>query len=300
MLRAWVVLLFFAISAVQRGSCSSDPADAEASENKLGDCVDSRQSSGSHIAKPEVRVLEDAAAETELLLMANRSRELSGAPALRADESLLEAARRHARLMVSSQQMEHQYPGEPELMQRIAQAGPLKMDSAGENIAYATCPTSANDAFMRSAPHRKNLLDREFNVAGIAAIWSHGRLYVVQDFAHEVIAYSPSESNRLVGRAVSQVRVEAGLAELKQIAPAKLDDAACSLSSESRPNAHLLASSYSRSRIIVYTQTHPEELPPAARRALVDPNAREFAVGSCYARNTAYPTGTYWVAVLLY
>jgi hypothetical protein len=39
---------------------------------------------------------------------------------------------------------------------------------------------------MRSAPHRKNLLDRGFNVAGIAAIWSKGRLYVVQDFAHEV------------------------------------------------------------------------------------------------------------------
>ncbi len=300
MLRSWAVLLFVAISAVARGNCSNNPADRETSENSLGDCVDSNHTAGRTNAKPDPRAFEDTGAENELLLMANHSRELAGAPALRADNSLLEAARRHAQLMIASQQMEHQYLGEADLMQRISQAGPLKMDYAGENIAYATCPTSANEAFMHSPPHRKNLLDHEFNVAGIAAIWNHGRLYVVQDFAHEIVSYSSSESNQLVGHAVSQVRREAGLAELKQIAPAKLDDAACSLSDESRPNAHLLASSYSRSRIIVYTQTHPEELPQAARRALVDPNAREFAVGSCYARNSTYPTGTYWVAVLLY
>ena len=34
-------------------------------------------------------------------------------------------------------------------------------------------------------------------------------------------------------------------------------------------------------------------------RLLHDPNLREFAVGSCYARNDAYPTGIYWVTILL-
>ncbi len=299
MMRSWAVLLFVAISAIARGSCSNNPAGRESSENTLGDCVDSNHTAGRTNNKPDPRA-EDSSAENELLLMANHSRELAGAPALRVDNSLLEAARRHAELMIAKQQMEHQYPGEADLMQRISQAGPLKIDYAGENIAYATCSTSANEAFMRSPPHRKNLLDQGFNVAGIAAIWNHGKLYVVQDFAHEIASYSSTESNQLVSRAVSQVRSEAGLAEFTQIAPAKLDDAACSLSDESHPNAHLLATSYSRSRIIVYTQTHPEELPQAARRALLDPNAREIAVGSCYARNSTYPTGTYWVAVLLY
>jgi hypothetical protein len=41
-------------------------------------------------------------------------------------------------------------------------------------------------------------------------------------------------------------------------------------------------------------------LPPGALRLLRDPGVRQFAVGSCYARNAAYPTGMYWVAILLY
>jgi hypothetical protein len=41
-------------------------------------------------------------------------------------------------------------------------------------------------------------------------------------------------------------------------------------------------------------------LPQGALRLLRDPGVRQFAVGACYARNAAYPTGTYWVAILLY
>ena len=98
------------------------------------------------------------------------------------EESLREAARAHARRMVESARLEHQLAGEPSLLERIAYAGSvralqaLKIDRAGENIAYAACAPGANDVLMRSAPHRKNLLDRGFNIAGIAAIWSKGRL----------------------------------------------------------------------------------------------------------------------------
>jgi len=41
-------------------------------------------------------------------------------------------------------------------------------------------------------------------------------------------------------------------------------------------------------------------LPQGALRLLRDPGVRQFAVGACYARNAAYPTGMYWVAILLY
>jgi hypothetical protein len=176
----------------------------------------------------------------------------------------------------------------------------LKIDRAGENIANATCAPGANEVLMRSAPHRRNLLDRGFNVAGVAAIWSHGRLYVVQDFAHEVPSYSAQQSGELVGRAVVELRQEAGLPELVQLTPPNLDEAACSLAKERRPNARLLATSYDKRKIIAYTQSRPEVLPQSALRLLRDPGVRQFAVGACYARNAAYPTGMYWVAILLY
>jgi hypothetical protein len=224
------------------------------------------------------------------------------------EKSLHEAARAHALRMVASDRLEHQLPGELSLLERIAQVispdsllqNALKVDRVGENIAHATCALGANDALMRSAPHRQNLLDRGFNVAGIAAIWSKGRLYVVQDFAREVPSYSAEQSRKLIARSVDDVRQQAGLQELGQVSPPNLDEAACKLAKENRPNAHLLATAYSNRKIIAYTESHPETLPAGALPLLRDPGVRQFAIGSCYARNAAYPTGMYWVAILLY
>jgi uncharacterized protein YkwD len=251
---------------------------------------------------------EDSAAENELLEAANKSRELTGVPPLRMDESLREAARAHARRMVDSERLDHQFSGELSLVERIAQVSALsgtlntslKIDRAGENVAYAPCAPDVHETLMRSPPHRENLLDRGFNVAGVAAIWSKGRLYVVQDFAHEVPSYSAQQSGKLVSRAIIEIRQEAGLQELVQLTPPKLDESACSLARENPPNAHLLATAYENRKIITYTQSHPEILPQAALRMLRDPGARQFAVGACYARSAAYPNGTYWVAILLY
>jgi uncharacterized protein YkwD len=243
---------------------------------------------------------EDTAAENELLQAANKSREMAGAPPLRIDESLREAAREHARLMVESGRLEHLLPGEDSLLVRIAHVSALKMDRAGENIAYADCAPDVNGALMRSTPHRENLLDRGFNIAGIAAIWSEGKLYVVQDFAHQVPSYSAQESLKLVAGAIDEMRQQAGLSELTQVTPPRLDEAACSLARGKRPNAHLLATAYDNRQIIAFTQNRPEILPAAALPLLRGPNVRQYAVGACYARNSNYPTGTYWGAILLY
>jgi uncharacterized protein YkwD len=299
MLRALAVSL--AVLAVNPGPCA-----AETTSHAVGirNDVRNEQPAPHSNSAAELSSGEDSAAENELLDWANKSRELAGVPPLRMEESLREAARAHARRMVRSERLEHQLSGEPSLLERIAQVSPLKdalrIDRAGENIAYATCAPSANEVLMRSAPHRQNLLDRGFNVAGIAAIWSKGRLYVVQDFAHEVPSYSAQKSEQLVGRAVDEMRQQAGLPELVQLTPPNLDEAACSLATENRPNARLLATAYDNRKIITYTQSRPEVLPPGALRLLRDPGVRQFAVGACYARNAAYPTGMYWVAILLY
>ncbi len=298
MLRALAVS--FAMLAVIPGPCAAQStAPAADFRNRAGinqPTPNSNSAAGSSSG-------EDSAAENELLQAANKSRELAGVPPLRMEERLREAARAHARRMIASQRLEHQLSGEPSLLERIALVSPLsglKIDRAGENIANATCAPGANDALMRSAPHRENLLDRAFNVAGVAAIWSKGKLYVVQDFAHEVPSYSAQQSGKLVGRSVSEMRQLAGLPELVQLAPPNLDQAACSLASEKRPNARLLATAYDNRKIITYTQSHPEILPQGALRMLRNPGVRQFAVGACYARNAAYPTGMYWVAILLY
>jgi len=246
---------------------------------------------------PKPSSTEDFDAESDLLKLANQSRELAGALPLRMEESLSDAARQHARQMVANDRLEHQYSGEPALLQRIAEGSSLRMDRAGENLALASCAPGAHEVLMHSPLHRQNLIDSGFNVAGFAAIW---KLYVVQDFAHEVPSYSPHESDKLVGQSIDAIRQQAGLSELTQMTPSKLDEAACSLSNQNRPNAHLLATAYDNRKIVTYTQGRPQVLPAAAQRMLRDPMLSHFAVGACYARNAAYPTGIYWIAILLY
>jgi uncharacterized protein YkwD len=293
-----ILAIAFAMLAVIPGRCAAEttPPAADARNNN----IHSKQPTPHSNSAAGSSSGEDSAAENELLASANKSRELAGAPPLHMDESLREAARAHARRMVDSERLDHQFSGEPSLLDRIAEAGILKIDRAGENVAYAPSTPDIHETLMRSPPHRENLLDRGFNVAGVAAVWSKGRLYVVQDFAHEVTSYSAQQSGKLVGRAIDEMRQQAGLPELVQLNPPNLDKSACALAEQNPPNAHLLATAYDNRKIIMYTQSHPEILPQAALRMLRDPGVGQFAVGACYARSAAYPNGTYWVAILLY
>ncbi len=252
------------------------------------------------VSRATVTANEDFAAEKELLQLMNKSRAKAGLAALRLEPSLSIAARAHAELMVYSGQLEHRLPGEPELLDRIAQVITIQLDRAGENIAEDSCIEHAHDALMHSPPHRHNLLDAGFNVVGLAAVWGNGRLYVVQDFGREIHARTQAEVRKMVSDAVRDVRREAGLGPIAAYQAAKLDESVCRMTQEGRPSARLLQTSYDNRRIITYTQSRPEILPQKALPLLREPDVRQFAVGTCYARTASYPTGIYWVAILLY
>ncbi len=243
---------------------------------------------------------EDAAAEAALLASINESRKEAGVAPVRTEETLCQAARLHAKRMVAAQQLEHQFPGEPSLLPRFAAVSPLQLDRAGENIADASGSESATSVLMHSPPHRANILDPNFNVVGVAAIWTQGRLYVVQDFAHALPANSTQETARLIANAVRQARANAELPELSQFTPPHLDEAACEVAKEGHPAARSVASIYSSRKVITYTQSHPEVLPGSAQSSLKNPDLSHFAIGACYARNATHPAGIYWVAILLY
>jgi uncharacterized protein YkwD len=298
MLRAFAVSLATLALIVASGASGVYAAESTSSAASA-QIIISSQPTPNNFGKAPPTDTEDAVAEAALFESLNLSRQQAGVPPMRMEESLREAARLHAERMVSTQHLEHQFPGEPSLLQRIADVSSLPLDRAGENLANASCPDGAHDVLMRSPLHRKNLLDPHFNVAGIAAVWSRGRLYVVQDFGHITTSYSAKQTGALVRRSISEARQGSSLSNLEQVAAPHLDEAACTLATQNHPNARLIAASYTNRKIITYTQSRPEVLPPGAVRLLGNPNLRQFAVGSCYARNAAYPTGIYWVAILL-
>ncbi|MGC2194432.1 MAG: CAP domain-containing protein [Terriglobales bacterium] len=242
----------------------------------------------------------DEQAEQQLLEMANHARAQAGAPPLHFDEGLILAARAHAEAMARQQQLSHQFNGEPSLPHRLSAASPLHLDRAGENVALDTSVDQAHRHLMLSPPHRENLLDTSYNVAGFGVIRSGDHLYVVQDFGHSVPAYSTKETEDAIATAVSRARQAAHLPGLTRKSDGALREAVCSMGQEDRLGTRSMHDLAQRYFVLSYTNLHPEVLPASASRLIGDRNVRNMAVGACFARTGTYPGGVYWVGLLFY
>jgi uncharacterized protein YkwD len=137
------------------------------------------------------RPLSSPPSDEEKLLLdaANRERAAAGLQGLTWDNALAEAARQHARVMVSQNLLLHQCLDEPPLDQRAAKAG-AKFSLIAENIAVGPNPETIHNGWMHSAGHRKNILNGEVTAVGIATLRGSGGLFAVQDFSRPIEALS--------------------------------------------------------------------------------------------------------------
>jgi uncharacterized protein YkwD len=239
----------------------------------------------------------DAQAEAQLFELANRDRAVAGLPALTLDRGLTEAARNHALAMAKEQQLSHQFAGEPALTRRISAVTDLRIDQAGENVALDFDIKSAQDHLMASPPHRANLLDTGFNVAGFAVVRASGRLYVVQDFARKFSTYNLHQTESMIAGALNQWRSQHGLSALTVNAPAEIRDAACGMAQTNTLMTRTIRDLSQGHSVLTYTQSQPEVLPAGISGIFASPKLKQVSVGTCFARGEKYPNGTYWVVV---
>ena len=238
----------------------------------------------------------DAEAERQLLELANRERARAGLPPLQKDEGLTQAAREHGAAMAAQKKLSHQFSGEPNLVHRLAANTKTLLDQTGENVAFAGSVDQAQDSLMHSPPHRANLLNSNYNVAGFSVVRSGSLLYVTQDFGHSLPTRSDDEAEVLVGRSVDRIRSHAHLPGLERMDGSEAAEAACAMA-----KSDSLKVPATRSRAVVrYTTPQPQTLPAEASRAIGNASVHAVAVGSCYARSANYPAGVYWVALLFY
>ncbi len=238
----------------------------------------------------------DTEAERQLLDMANRERAKAGLSPLQKDEGLTQAARAHATAMAAQQKLSHQLSGEPNLEHRLAANTKTQLDQAGENVAFAPSVDQAQDSLMHSPPHRANLLNAGYNVAGFSVVRSGSLLYVTQDFGHSLTTYSDDEAEVLIGRSLDRLRAQSSLPGLQRMDGKEAGSTACAMA-----EADSLRTPAPKAReVLRYTTSQPQIIPENSSRAIQNRAVRSFAVGSCYARTRSYPTGMYWVAILFY
>lgn len=239
--------------------------------------------------------LYDAEAERELFDLANQARAQEAVAPLQMDEGLVQAARAHAAGMAAQQQLSHQLPGEPSLEQRLAARCNLHLDQAAENVSYAGSVEQTQQSLLHSPPHRENLLNPGFNVAGFGVVRVGSLLYVAQDFGHSLPAYSPRQAGGLVSGSIAHLRRDSSLPQLQWMDSDATQASACAMAKADSLKTDAIRAHY----VIRYATAQPESLPPAAAKAITDRAVHIFSVGTCYARTNTYPNGVYWVTVTL-
>ena len=120
--------------------------------------------------------------ERELFAAVNQARRAQGLAPLRWDESLAAAARRHAEAMAEHGSAQHGFEGEPSLSARVKQAG-AHFSWLSENVIQGPSPEFIHTQFMKSPPHRANILDRDMDSIGVGVVEQGRQLFAVEDFS---------------------------------------------------------------------------------------------------------------------
>ncbi|MGD1214998.1 MAG: CAP domain-containing protein [Terriglobales bacterium] len=120
--------------------------------------------------------------ERELFASVNQARREQGLAPLRWDESLATAARRHAEVMAEHGSAQHGFEGEPSLSARVKQAG-VRFSWLSENVIQGPSPEFIHAQFMKSPPHRANILDRDMDSIGVGVVEQGRQLFAVEDFS---------------------------------------------------------------------------------------------------------------------
>lgn len=120
--------------------------------------------------------------ERELFASVNQARRAQGLAPLRWDESLATAARRHAEIMAEHGSAQHGFVREPSLSARVKEAG-AHFSWLSENVIQGPSPEFIHEQFMKSPPHRANILDRDMDSIGVGVVEQGGQLFAVEDFS---------------------------------------------------------------------------------------------------------------------
>jgi uncharacterized protein YkwD len=130
--------------------------------------------------------------ESAIIRLTNAERKKAELEPLRASKMLTEAARGHARNMARQRKMSHELDGK-RMSDRITATG-YRWTTCGENVAHnQRSPQQVVRAWMKSPPHRKNILSPKYTEIGVGMGRDLlGRPYFCQVFARPREAPAPA------------------------------------------------------------------------------------------------------------
>ncbi len=238
-------------------------------------------------------------AESELARLLNQERQKRGLEPLHIDQRLQKAAREHSLRMANQHLLSHGLAGEPELPQRVANAG-IRFDRSGENVAFGPAVGQVHDGLMKSPPHRANILSPDFNAVGVGVVLRDGLLWVTQDFAHRLEFHTAGEVETMLARRFDQARREAGRKPARRERIPGMEEAACSMAQKGKLDTSQARALFGgRAGAAAFSGADLSDLPSDWRKVVAMPELTRYAVGVCFRESAQFPSGGYW-AVLVF
>jgi Cysteine-rich secretory protein family len=241
----------------------------------------------------------EEAGEQQLVRLINQERARRGLRPLAVDQPLTLAARKHTELMAKHKALSHQFDGEPTLEVRFADEN-LRSDRQAENIDLSANVPLAHQAFMRLPGHRANILNTDYNVVGVAVLRSGDQVYVTEDFAHRVTAYSGLEADAVLQRAIERYATSHGMSAPVRKAQSQLRHLACEMALNDSLQSPKVANLPGVQEVAAWTTFVPGKLPSSAKELLSHPLSSGYSLGACFAPSVSQPGGTYWVVMVVY
>ena len=224
--------------------------------------------------------------EQRIFEMTNQDRVAQGLQPLRWDPALATAAAVHLDRMKDENTLLHQYPGEPDVKTRAAQAG-AHFQAIAENIAMGPSADAIEKQWMHSVPHRQNILDPQMNAIGVAVVEKNGYLYAVEDFANANAALSREQVEDRVSELLREEKIDPS-------APRNVAEEAC----EMQDGVPQEASQGGQVKAVLRFQTpNLSKLPDQVIQQLSSGKYTRAAVGACKSEGAFT---TYRVALVLY
>ncbi|WP_158749506.1 CAP domain-containing protein [Acidobacterium sp. S8] len=224
--------------------------------------------------------------QQKLLTLTNQARMDQGLQPLHWDASLAAAAQGHAQKMFDQKALSHQLPGEPDLQARAGQAGAHFREIA-ENVAMGNGAEGVQQEWMKSSPHRANILDPKLTNVGIGVVEHAGYWYAAVVFDSAVDSMGPEQVEQKVAALLRQHNID----------PSRPPGAArkdCAVDSGDVSGSHALF-------VMRWESSDLSRLPDPLEQRISSGKYKTASVGACSGQqggNQGFTT--YNIAVLLY
>jgi cysteine-rich secretory family protein len=232
--------------------------------------------------------------EQKILDLVNREREKANVPRLVWDQNLAEAARAHSALMADYANVGHVLPGESAVAERMA-ASHARFTASGENVALADSAEEVHLALMNSPGHRRNIMSPRYSAVGIGVVLRKGRLYVTQDFAWLIPAFSESQFYDAMVEAINEARRAHGMRVLMAHDSPHLHDAACATKGDV---AGVSPGVSGNAKLVLFTLSDPGKAAETLKDYLATPQLLHMHVGVCFRPDQQYGPANFWVAIV--